>query len=415
MKAFEERLRDESANWVADGLVTTDQRAALLARHPEVEGSGKLLTILATVGGALLLSGVCLLIGSNWQAIGDWTKIAGLLALIVGANWTGWRLQISPGHWPRLGDACFMVGAGLFLAGIALVSQIFHLNARPATGVLVWWLGIAAVPWLTGSKGTQFLSTGALLTWLGWEMNTPGSWLENSRGRNLGNEPFSFFAVLTLLFVSIWFVGLGLRGTRQERFSRMHETWGAALVCLGLYALSFARHDWDWRGRYGRMPAAVAWTPFMLAATMALSAAWAAWRRSQPETRALAPWLGLALVPVLGIYWALVPELGIIFKTDLGEGGWIWSALAWISLFGLNIAMIRVGIATGRTGWVNLGIGFIALNILTRYFDLFGTMLQGGLFFIVSGVLVLLVGISLERKRRTLLRELHANNPEAKP
>jgi uncharacterized membrane protein len=403
MKAFEEKLRDVSAGWVADGLVTNEQRAALLARHPETEGGGRLLGILAAVGGALVLAGVCLLIGSNWQAIGDWTKIAGLLALLVGANWAGWRLQVSPGRWPRLGDACLMVGAGLFLAGIALVSQIFHLNARPATGVLVWWLGIAAVPWLTGSKGAQFLSTGALLTWLGWEMNTPGSWIELAH-RRYGYGPESqFFCIIGLLALTVWLAGLAGRGTRHERFAGMHEKWGAALACFGIYLLGFARHEWGWR--YGGEIPPPALPPLALAGTLLGLAAWGAWRRSRRETLALAPWLAAALVAALGDYLQL----------DFGDGGWLWSVMAWVSLLGLNVAMIRMGLATGRAGWVNLGIGFIALNILTRYFDLFGTMLQGGLFFILSGALVLVVGIGLERKRRALLRELRAKNTEAKP
>ena len=38
-------------------------------------------------------------------------------------------------------------GAWAFLLGIALVSQIFHLNSRLPNGVLLWWLGIVAVPW----------------------------------------------------------------------------------------------------------------------------------------------------------------------------------------------------------------------------------------------------------------------------
>jgi uncharacterized membrane protein len=403
MRPFEEQLRDESAGWVSDGLVTAEQRAALLARHPETEGGGRLLGILAAVGGALVLAGVCLLIGSNWQVIGDWTKILGLLALLVGANYAGWRLQVAPGRWPRLGDTCFMVGAGLFLAGIALVSQIFHLNARPATGVLVWWLGIAAVPWLTGSKGAQFLSTGALLTWLGWEMNTPGSWIELAHRRYSYGPESQFFCVIGLLALAVWLGGLALRGTRHERFAGLHEKWGAAIACFGIYLLGFARHEGSWR--YGGEIPPLAVPPLALGGVVVGLTAWGAWRRSPRELRGLAPWLAAALVPALAVY----------FQADIGDGGRLWSVLAWVALFGLNLAMIHAGLATGRAGWVNLGIGFIALNILTRYFDLFSTMLQGGLFFILSGALVLAVGISLERKRRALLRELRAKNTEGKP
>ncbi len=401
MKTFEERLRHESDGWVADGLVTVGQQTALLARHPAGEGGGKFLAVLATVGGALVLAGVGLLIGSNWQDIGDWTKILGLLALLVAANFVGWRCLISPGRWPRLGDACLMLGAGLFLAGIALVSQIYHLNARPATGMLVWWLGIAAVPWLTGSKGAQFLSTGALLTWLGWEMNTPGSWLALANTSRWWDDTFAHITVLTLLTLAVWLAGLGLRGTRYTMFAGMHETWGAALTCFGIYLLGLVRHDWNLRDREIH---AIALPPLALGGVLVLITGWLAGRQSRRELQALASWFGLALVPLVAVY----------LQWDIGEGGWLWSMLAWCALFGLNLCMVNLGLTTGRASWVNLGIGFIALNILTRYFDLFGTMLQGGLFFILSGALVLVLGIFLERKRRELLRGLRAK-PEVKP
>jgi uncharacterized membrane protein len=70
--------------------------------------------------------------------------------------------------------------------------------------------------------------------------------------------------------------------------------------------------------------------------------------------------------------------------------------------------MIRTGLATGREGWVNLALAFIAVNIVTRYFDLFGTMMEGGVFFVVSGVIVLTLGIYLERKRREWLKAMRA-------
>jgi uncharacterized membrane protein len=84
----------------------------------------------------------------------------------------------------------------------------------------------------------------------------------------------------------------------------------------------------------------------------------------------------------------------------------LWSALAWLTLFVLSVAVVRIGLETGREGWVNLGIALIAVNIVTRYFDLFGTMLEGGVFFVVTGVLVTALGIYLEKKRRALVARL---------
>jgi len=110
---------------------------------------------------------------------------------------------------------------------------------------------------------------------------------------------------------------------------------------------------------------------------------------------------------------AFVPVIAVLASVQVQDGGWLWSACAWFSLFLFNVAIVRIGLATGRASWVNLGIGFIALNIITRYFDLFGTMLEGGLFFVVSGAIVLTLGIYLERKRRYLLASMRAQKETA--
>lgn len=68
--------------------------------------------------------------------------------------------------------------------------------------------------------------------------------------------------------------------------------------------------------------------------------------------------------------------------------------------------MIRRGLETGRESWSNLGVAGIALNVFTGYFVLFATMLEGGVFFIVTGLLVIGVGYALERKRRSLVAEV---------
>lgn len=426
--SFENRLRQESTGWVAEGIITGTQREALLARHPATadvpadaphatapataetaaeshRSNNRFVAILGMIGGALLLTGICLVISSNWQAIGDWTKIGGLIALLIGSYAAGWRLGIAPGNFPRTGDACFMLGAGLLLAGIALVSQIFHLNSRPPNGVLVWWIGIAAVPWLVRSVGAQFLSLAAGLLWLGMEMAQPDSWLSavTEHFRYYDEQLFFVFAAVYLLLgLTIWLAGIALRGSRRADFSGMHEKWGALLVCAGLYAFGFIRHSWrSYRNDTDGL-IRIAPVPMIVVIALLLLAGWLAWRaRSERKTlRVLAP--GLFASALIGGF------MGIGLPCD---AGWLWalSVIASAVLFVLNILMIRAGLVGGRAGWVNLGIAFIALNIITRYIDLFGTMLRGGLFFIVTGILVIALGIFLERKRRAWIATVRAN------
>ncbi len=384
----EEKLSEWSAGWVSDGLVTAEQRDAILARHPVPEhGANRFLAILATIGGTLLLVGVSLIIKANWEQIGDWFKILGLVALLAGTYMLGCRFKISPGHYPKIGDACLMVAAGCFMLGIALVSQIYHIDSRPANGVLLWWAGIVVLPWLTRAKGMQFVSVVAGLTWLGFELASRDSWVRLSENQ----DGYLFAASGALVGIAVFLFGLGLRHGRHEFFSGLHEKTGLLLACWSLYILGFT---WSTERFWAaHVMAGALWPATVLILLLTFLAAIWAWLRNYGELK----FIGWALLPVL------VPVFGHLLGIELLDAGWLWGGLSCVALFVLNLGMIRTGLATGRESWINVGMGFIALNIVTRYFLLFGTMLQGGVFFIVTGLLIIGLGWYLERKRRALV------------
>jgi uncharacterized membrane protein len=388
----EEELAEWSHGWVADGIVTAAQREALLARHPvPAGGSHRFLAILAMLGGTMLVVGVSLVIKSNWDQIGDWVKILGLVALLIGAYALGWRLKISPGRYPRTGDACLMAGAVLFLLGIALVSQIFHLDSRPANGVLLWWAGIVVLPWLVRAQGMQLVSVIAGLTWLGMELGSTDSLVRLApEGAYYNHSGFGYIAAGVLVGWAVALFGLGLRRGRHDDFARLHEQVGLGIVCASLYWLSYSwSKDWF---TVEKMTAARG-LPVAMLTVLALAGAGWAWLQNYDGLKRFA--------------WVIVPTLVPVYAHLLGfellDSGWLWGACSSLALFLLNLGMIRAGLAEERESWINLGMTFLALNIVTRYFLLFGTLLEGGVFFIVTGLVVLGLGWYLERKRRSFV------------
>ena len=370
-----------------------EQRTRLLARHPlRASGAHRFMAILAVIGGTLLVVGVSLIIKSNWEAIGDWVKIGGLVALLAVAYGLGWWLKITPGRFPKSGEVSLAVGAVFFLLGIALVSQIFHLDSRPPNGVLLWWAGIMVLPWLTRALLMQFVSVVAGTVWLAMELAADDSWIRLLDQRALlGAHGFQLMAgALFLVGVALTLFGFGLRGGLHKYFAELHEQLGLILACASLYILGFAwsAHNWFFPAVHGARMETVA----VLALFVAVTAAWA-WRRNRTALTSLGAYLALGFVPVVANL------LGI----DLRDANWLWGGFACLALFLLNLGMIRVGLASGQESWINLGMGGMALNIITRYFLLFGTMLEGGVFFIVTGLLVLGLGYYLERKRRALV------------
>ena len=59
---------------------------------------------------------------------------------------------------------------------------------------------------------------------------------------------------------------------------------------------------------------------------------------------------------------------------------------------------------------MNLGVVFIALDILAAYFSLFGSMARTGLMFLLSGIFMIVFGVYLEKKRRKLMKQIHSQS-----
>jgi uncharacterized membrane protein len=206
-------------------------------------------------------------------------------------------------------------------------------------------------------------------------------------------DGYLFAAASVLVGWAVALFGMGLHLGRHDDFAGLHEKAGLLIVCVGLYALSYTWSN-DWWSIHGMVPAGGG----AIVALMALAAGgvvWA-WLQNYPALKRFA-W---AIMPTL------VPVAGHLGGFDLRDAGWLWGACASVALFLLNLAMIRAGLAEERESWINLGMAFLALNIVTRYFLLFGTMLEGGVFFIVTGLVILGLGWYLERKRRSLVHRV---------
>ena len=83
------------------------------------------------------------------------------------------------------------------------------------------------------------------------------------------------------------------------------------------------------------------------------------------------------------------------------------SSILWAAVFNLVfsitiVGIIIIGVADRKPYFVNMGLSFFGLLLVTRYFDLMWGMLNGALFFILGGVLLVVLALGLERVRRRL-------------
>ena len=82
------------------------------------------------------------------------------------------------------------------------------------------------------------------------------------------------------------------------------------------------------------------------------------------------------------------------------------NTVAAIAIFIFSLLQVRVGVQERARFFVNLGVVFIALDILAIYIGLFGSMAFTGAMFILSGILLILFAVFLEKKRRALMQQI---------
>ena len=112
----------------------------------------------------------------------------------------------------KTGEALHLIGSCLFLANIALIGQIYNIVSRPPNAFLLWWIGIAALPWLLRSKAQHVLLLLAFGIWFGLEVNERGGliYCDNESGRCL------LYSLLGLVYLG---AGWLLAARRVSRIS----------------------------------------------------------------------------------------------------------------------------------------------------------------------------------------------------
>lgn len=415
------QLQQESARWVEAGLLTDDQRSAILALYPEpATGSRDRLILIFTILGSLLVgAGVILFFASNWQALPAWLKVGAILAAVVGAYAAGYHLAYTRGDYPRLGHSLFFLGSLLYGAGIWLVAQIFHLQSDFATGWLLWGLGVLPVVYVTRSTPVLYVSAITLTVWTIMVQMGPGEphnwfypllmagvaalarraqsvlaeagvlvglflWLTMGVAQHRGEE------ILVPQFLLLYGAPLVLAALARLGDVRTYGGLGGVMALLGLYVLTFERQAeshslWVlWGGPWFQVASAV-----LLLAAGAVTG-WLYWRRGEggrlPVLIAV-----LALVPAALVAPALVRVPGMVTFNLL--------------LFAGTVGFIALGIRQRSQLLVNLGLLVFVVHVLTRYFDLFFSAMDKSLFFLLGGVLLLGGGWLLERNRRRWMRD----------
>ena len=439
------------------GIITATQREQLLAYAGTQESaSGRLggVAWLGVFAGLFVVAGVSLLIARNWDAIGPLVRVAAFLVVLAGVGIMAIRTR----------DRSLAVNLPLELLwlflpllGIGLYGQTFQLTGDPITPFLVWLALTAPLAWLSTRSVVATVHTFAMVAVLfsgnfvvapvtalfGGGIDTPRSLLaladESSHAAawlvSVGMLVYIAVQSLALLprahrhhFVGVVIAWLFAILVATTTFRLHHQgwlvvaalalatTWVGALLMLEtsveeratsmfvwislIYGLSFTWHMDGFSGGETSSTGMLVVGGAVLAAFGGVLAL---------PTERLSPWRTWAL----GGKILLVAPLTVAFLYVGGDANQAWIAAVLMNLLLLAIAVGAMwhGSLAREAAQVNLGVVVLVGLLITRFLDVFGSMLRSGIGFIVAGLALAALSWALERTRRRLI----AGVPEAVP
>jgi uncharacterized membrane protein len=232
MSLTQKKLRPELERWTGLGLVTPENAGKILGQYPAGDRNYWIIAF-AAIGSVLCLTGVSLILASNWQEIPGVVKLAGLLILLAGSMALG--IESQKRGWHRSWWECAYLAAAVFpLLGMMLISQIFHTHGEPRDAMLAWMVVIAPLPLLSRSVSSfvaWILSGMSLLICLVDDRIL----IDSFEGSCLA---FVVFGLALALLSQLW-------TKLNEPIQRdVGEFWGVLMAVIAAYVLGFDIKPW---------------------------------------------------------------------------------------------------------------------------------------------------------------------------
>jgi uncharacterized membrane protein len=365
--------------WLDEGTINNAQAEKMWADLDEYEKehrSKEQIVAFSTIGAILIGIGAILFVASNWEKIGNNFKVLLLVGSTVGIHYAGYRLKYEQQKYPRLGSALILLSALFFGASFFLIAQIYNINANNSTLVLVWIIGV--FPLIYGYMSPPIAGLCSLLfyLWIGL------LYLERTDLENL----ISMKDLYLISGIAVYFTGT-LHGLAEKAkyAEKTFKFLGLQAVLLSLFVYTF--EIWEYKVEK-IVPVIYAISGILLLAVLL----------SKPLRARPGGFQADMSISIIALLMAGI-TLTTIYIPASEE---IYMVLFNVIFLGFLTMLLYTGYSTEDIEIVNTAMFWFILLIFARYFDFFWGLLPRSLFFMIGGLVLLVISVVLERKRREL-------------
>jgi uncharacterized membrane protein len=396
------KIEKQIQKWLDTGIINQDQARTMLSdvsHDSREERSNNFIVTISTIGTILLGLGAVLFVASNWKVISDPIKVLILVGSTFTAYSLGYLFQYHKKNLPKVGAALLFLGALLFGASTFLIAQIYHVNANSHALVLFWLLGILPLVYAFNSVSIAGLSSLLYFIWIGLYFF-----------RNSAFDPSILisFPVIYLVAGSLLFSigGLHYFGPYLAPIARIFRLVGLKIAMFSLFLLTFKffstppdqsifGYSKEVVGLMIQVQSAVVLFSILAILALAINIFF-----NPSNAKTNLPENATAIGVII---------FSLLFFMFPAQSG-IYTAFYNLLYAGLTLIILFIGYQRADIKIVDIGTFSLAAFLLVKYFDFFWSLLDRSLFFLVGGLILVLGGVAMERKRRQIKHEFTNKN-----
>lgn len=396
MSDSEVKIPKELQELVDKGAISRDQAlevAGTLKASREEKRSfftaERFLRLLSILGAVLIGMGVILFFAANWQDIPAFGKTVLLIGSMLLAYAIGYFLKFYKQSYSIIGEAAFLIGSFLYGTSIFLILQTYHIKVEYPNEVLFWMLGVIPLGYLLSLPSVAAMGHILFMFWFGYVL--------------IDGRDVSLIQLVALYIpMGVLLVILG-RIYEKIDFLKIHKVFlrGLGYLSIGVSMLPFTsikygREIFYYSSR-GESDDSIFWALYIGVLIFASVLALAFFVKFLPKN------IG-SRIELLGA--PLIAVVAAPFFTGASESaagiGIFFNILLLVFLLGV----IFIGYWERKPAFVNLGVVFLGIDVLIRYAEFVGDLLQGAAFFIVGGLVLIGLAIALARLRREMIKRM---------